>query len=108
MPDQPLAVLYKNPPAAWPEALAALGACSLHIRHEWLTGEILSRARADGVHVRVYTINEPPRLELFRTAGLTGVFTDHPPLFLDDPAWAEWADNHVGHYNQRPASSSPR
>jgi len=92
MPDQPLAVLYKDPPAGWPEVLAALGACSLHIRHQYLTREILARARAHGVHVRVYTINEPARMAPFRAAGLTGVFTDHPPLFLDDPAWAAWAD----------------
>ena len=93
MPDQPLAVLYRNPPADWPEALAALGARSLHIRHERLTREILSRARAHGVHVRVHTINDPPRMEPFRADGLTGVITDHPPLFLDDPAWAAWAED---------------
>ena len=93
MPDQPLAVLYKSPPAGWPEALAAIGACSLHIRHQYLTREILAQARAQGFHVRVYTVNEPPRMEPFRAAGLTGVFTDHPPLFLDDPAWAAWADD---------------
>ena len=93
MPDQPLAVLYKDPPADWPDALAALGACSLHIRHECLTREILAGARAHGVHVRVYVINEPPRMEPFRAAGLAGVITDHPPLFLDDPAWAAWADD---------------
>ncbi|MEE8453216.1 MAG: glycerophosphodiester phosphodiesterase family protein [Limibaculum sp.] len=93
MPDQPLAVLYKDPPAGWPEALAALGACSLHIRHQYLTRDILAQARAHDFHVRVYTVNEPPRMEPFRAAGLTGVFTDHPPLFLDDPAWAAWADD---------------
>jgi len=93
MPDQPLAVLYKNPPADWPETLAALGACSLHIRHEYLTRDILAQARADGFRVRVYTVNEPPRMEPFRAAGLTGVITNHPPLFLDDPAWAAWADD---------------
>jgi glycerophosphoryl diester phosphodiesterase len=91
MPDQPLAVLYKDPPAGWPEVLAALGACSLHIRHQYLTREILAEARSHGVHVRVYTVNEPARMEPFRAAGLTGVFTDHPPLFLDDPAWAAWS-----------------
>jgi hypothetical protein len=32
-------------------------------------------------------------MEPFRAAGLTGVITDHPPLFLDDPAWAAWADD---------------
>jgi len=93
MPEQPLAVIYKDPPADWPEALAALGACSLHIRHQYLTREILAGARAQGFHVRVYTVNDPPRMEPFRAAGLSGVFTDHPPLFLDDPAWAAWADD---------------
>jgi len=93
MPEQPLAVLYHDPPAGWPEVLAALGACSLHIRHQHLTREILTRARTHGFHVRVYTINEPPLMEPFRAAGLTGVITNHPPLFLDDPAWAAWADD---------------
>jgi len=93
MPDQPLAMLYHDPPANWPEVLAALGACSLHIRHQYLTREILAGARTQGFHVRVYTVNDPPRMEPFRAAGLSGVFTDHPPLFLDDPAWAAWADD---------------
>ncbi|MFQ5566066.1 MAG: glycerophosphodiester phosphodiesterase family protein [Paracoccaceae bacterium] len=93
MPDQPLAVLYRNPPAGWPGVLAALGACSLHIRHEHLTRKILARAHSHGFHVRVYTINEPSRMVPFRAAGLAGVFTDHPPLFLDDPDWVAWANN---------------
>ncbi|MHA1529984.1 MAG: glycerophosphodiester phosphodiesterase family protein [Alphaproteobacteria bacterium] len=93
MPDQPVAVLYRDPPAGWPEVLAAVEASSLHIRHQYLTREILAGARTHGFHVRVYTINEPPLMESFRAAGLTGVITDHPPLFLDDPAWAAWADD---------------
>lgn len=92
MPDQPLAVLYDDPPADWPAVLTALDACSLHIWHEFLTAAILTRAREHGFHVRVFTVNEPPRMRRFRAAGLTGVITDHPPLFLDDPAWAAWAE----------------
>jgi glycerophosphoryl diester phosphodiesterase len=92
MPEQPLAVLYDDPPANWPEVLTALRACSLHIWHEFLTGEILALAREHGFHVRVFTIDEPPRIEPFREIGLTGVITNHPPLFLSDPAWAAWAE----------------
>jgi len=91
MPEQPVAALYEDPPADWPRRLAALGASSLHIWHECLTRDILDTARAEGVHVRVYTINEPARMLPFRGHGLTGVITDHPPLFLDDPDWAAWA-----------------
>ena len=91
MPEQPLAVLYYNPPADWPEVLAGLRASSLHIWHEFLTEDILAQAQEHGFHVRVFTINEPARMVPFRTAGLTSVITDRPPLFLHDPAWAAWA-----------------
>jgi len=91
MPDQPLAVLYEDPPAGWPADLARLGASSLHVWYEFLTPEVLATAREEGVHVRVYTINDPAPMAPFRNLGLTGVITDHPPLFLGDPGWAAWA-----------------
>jgi len=91
MPRQPLAALYEDPPAEWPRVLEGLGACSLHIEHPYLTGDILAEAARRGVHVRVYTINEPDRVAPFRAAGLAGVITDHPPLFLDRPDWRNWA-----------------
>jgi len=91
MPDQPLAMLYEDPPDEWPDVLAALGACSLHIWHQALSDALLARAAREQVHVRVYTINEPARMARFRGAGLAGVITDHPPLFLEDPGWAAWA-----------------
>ena len=91
MPDQPLAVLYDDPAAGWLQTLTALRACSLHIWHEFLTAEILAQTRANDFHVRVFTIDEPPLMAPFRASGLTGVITNHPPLFLDDPDWAAWA-----------------
>jgi glycerophosphoryl diester phosphodiesterase len=93
MPDQPLAVLYEDPPADWPSALAALRASSLHVWRECITEEILARARTERVHVRVYTVNEPARMVRFRDAGLAGVITDHPPLYLDEPDWAAWSES---------------
>jgi len=92
MPKQPLAVLYEDPPNSWPEILAGLDACSLHIWYEFLTMEVLAKAREQGFHVRVYTINEPPRMAPFREHGLTGIITDHPPLFLSDGAWRIWSE----------------
>lgn len=92
MPDQPLAVLFDEPPANWPDVLAGLHACSLHVWHEFLTTEILERAQAGGFHVRIFTVDEPNLVERFRANGLTGLITNHPPLFLDNPAWAAWAE----------------
>ena len=92
MPDQPIAVLYEDPPADWPERLAALSASSLHIWYEYLDADLAARARSEGIHLRVYTINQPDLMLPFRDTGLTGVITDHPPLFLGDPEWAAWAN----------------
>lgn len=92
LPQQPLAVLHEQPPDDWAETLHRLRARSLHIAHECLNAELAGRAEAEGFHLRVYTVNEPERVARFRGAGLTGVITDHPPLFLDDPHWAAWAE----------------
>jgi len=91
MPAQPLAVLWDEPPADWPERLATLRASSLHIWYEFVTPEILARAQADQVEVRVFTIDDPAVMERFRDIGLTGVITNHPPAYLADPVWAKWA-----------------
>lgn len=92
MPDQPLAVLYEDPPADWPQTLAGLAASGLHIWREFVTPEVLATARKAGFHVRVYTVNDPASMAPYRD-GLAGIITDHPPLFLDDPAWAAWEAN---------------
>jgi len=89
MPDQPLAVLYEEPPADWPQALAALGASGLHIWRDFVTPGVLAAAREAGFHVRVYTVNDPASMAPHR-AGLAGIITDHPPLYFDDPDWAAW------------------
>jgi glycerophosphoryl diester phosphodiesterase len=91
LPEAPLAVLYTRPPRDWQAQLAVLRAEALHLQHDKLTAKVLADARAAGFRVRVYTINEPALMAPFREQGLTSVITDHPPLFLDDPAWAEWA-----------------
>ena len=90
MPELPLAVLYEEPPADWPEALAELQASGLHIWREFVTAEVLAVACEAGFHVRVYTVNDPASMVPHRSA-LAGIITDHPPLYLDDPAWAAWA-----------------
>ena len=89
MPDQPLAVLYEDPPPDWPAVLAELGASGLHIWREFVTPEVLATARGAGFHVRVYTVNDPASMAPHR-AWLAGIITDHPPLYLDDPEWAAW------------------
>lgn len=91
LPEAPVALLVEEPPADWRARLDVLRAEGLHLDYKCLTQSLLAEAQAAGFRVRVYTINEPALMAPFRDAGLTGVITDHPPLFLDDPAWAAWA-----------------
>lgn len=90
-PEQPVAVLWEALPADWEATVAALAAASVHLDWRRLRADRLEEARARGVEVRVYTINRPERVVALRERGLTGVITDHPPLFLDRPDWAAWA-----------------
>lgn len=90
MPDQPIALLWDRPPRRWADAVHALRAAAVHCDWRRLRPVLLEEAAAHRIEVRVYTCNDPDRLAPFR-AGLTGVITDHPPLFLDRPDWADWA-----------------
>ncbi len=94
LPEQPIAVLYDNPPAGWPEVLADLAASSLHVWREYISEDLIRTAVRIGVHLRVYTVNDPAEMAPYRDlpAGeMGGIITDHPPAFLEDPDWARWA-----------------
>jgi glycerophosphoryl diester phosphodiesterase len=90
LPEAPVAVLYTRPPRDWRARLTALRAEALHVQFDKLTPKVLAEARDAGLRVRVYTINQPELMVPFRELGLSGVITDHPPLFFEDPEWAAW------------------
>lgn len=89
-PAQPLALLWTAPPRDWVQRVQALQGAAAHLDWRRLRLPMLAEAAAHDIELRVYTNNEPNRLVRFRD-GLTGVITDHPPLFLDRPDWARWA-----------------
>ena len=88
MPEAPLAVLYEAPPPDWRARLTELNAAALHIHFTQISQSLLTEARSFGFDVRVYTINQPDLMAHFRDHGLTSVITDHPPLYLEQPDWA--------------------
>ncbi|HUF55765.1 MAG TPA: glycerophosphodiester phosphodiesterase family protein [Thermohalobaculum sp.] len=90
-PRQPVAVLWERLPAGWLETVRALDAASVHLDWRRLRPGALAELRGHGIEVRVYTINDPGRVAGLRDGGLTGVITDHPPLFLERADWAAWA-----------------
>lgn len=92
MPEAPVAVLYVQPPRDWRQVLDGMAAAALHLHYTHVTESLLREANSFGIDVRVYTINEPDLMAPFRDRGLTSVITDHPPLFLEQPDWAGWAE----------------
>ncbi|MBI4386509.1 MAG: glycerophosphodiester phosphodiesterase [Elusimicrobia bacterium] len=51
---------------------------SIHLSVRQVDGDWVSRARAQGQHVLVYTVNEPDQLRAMRDFGVDGVFSDFP------------------------------
>ncbi|MEM6622445.1 MAG: glycerophosphodiester phosphodiesterase family protein [Pseudomonadota bacterium] len=93
MPNQPIAGLWTRPPPDWRAHLDALNAAALHLNFREISRSLLAEAASFGFDVRVYTINEPRVMVAFRELGLTGVITDHPPLFQEDQDWADWSES---------------
>ncbi|MEM7210469.1 MAG: glycerophosphodiester phosphodiesterase family protein [Pseudomonadota bacterium] len=93
MPDIPIAALWREPSRDFRNTLNDLKAAAAHIHYAHLSQSLLQDALSFGFDLRVYTINDPNVVAPFRELGLTSVITDHPPLYLDDADWAEWAEN---------------
>lgn len=92
LPAIPLAALFHQPPDHWPEIVDRLAAAAVHVNFRYLTSGLITAARLRGVDVRSFTVNDPVAAAPFRDCGLTGVITDHPPFFLDDPDWRAWGE----------------
>ena len=75
-PALPLGALWERPPADWRQRVAALGAFSLHCAAHALSGAVLAEARAAGIPVLCYTVNDPLEAEALFRRGVTAVFSD--------------------------------
>jgi len=78
-----LAVLWETEDVAEAATLARrVGARALHLRKAATTAKAVASAAADGLTVRVWTVNDPDEIRGLEAAGLGGVFTDFPERFL--------------------------
>jgi len=81
-PGLELAMLWEKLPADWAAQLAAIPATAIHLYYKALSIGFLEEASRRGITVRAWTCNDPAALASFWRAGLTGVITDDPRLFL--------------------------
>jgi len=81
-PDLEMAMLWGRPPEDWAERLKAIPASTIHMHYKALSIGMLEETSKSGIKVRAWTCNNPVELVSFWGAGLTGVITDNPKLFL--------------------------
>ncbi|MCM5569530.1 glycerophosphodiester phosphodiesterase [Burkholderiaceae bacterium FT117] len=75
-PELPRALLLAQLPEDWLDRCRALGCVALDANHRALDAATIARARAAGLRVLAYTVNEPARAAELRGAGLDCVITD--------------------------------
>jgi glycerophosphoryl diester phosphodiesterase len=79
-PTIALAVLQEGEHPPDPiDYLRALEACAYHLADTLVDFAILRAMRSAGIHVNVFTVNDPVRQRQLFGAGVTGVFTDFLP-----------------------------
>lgn len=81
-PALEMAMLWGRPPEDWEAQLAAIPARTIHMHFKALSIGLLEETAKRDIKVRAWTCNNPTQLVSFWDAGLTGVITDNPALFL--------------------------
>lgn len=81
-PALEMAMLWSEIPPDWEARLAAIPATTIHLNFKALSIGFLEQARARGIKVRAWTSNDPVELRSFWEAGLSGVITDNPKVYL--------------------------
>ena len=75
-PQLPLGYLWVRPPEDWREPFDALGAFSLHCAWDKLGDDVLEEARARGIPVLCYTVNNRTDAKALFARGVTSAFSD--------------------------------
>ena len=79
-------VLWEEAPIEDAVRLAErVGARTLHVRKDAITAAVVAAARAGGLGVLGWTVNDPRDYDRLDAAGVDGVFTDFPERFLQPP-----------------------
>lgn len=75
-PELPLGSLYERPPPDWLARVNATAASTLHCNAAFLDDEVLDEARANGIPVLCYTVNDPDVAATLFRLGVASVFSD--------------------------------
>ncbi len=84
-PELRRALLVHAVPRGWRDRLAALGCRDLHCAAASVRPATLAEARAAGIPVRCYTVNDAPTAERLFAMGVEAVFSDFPDRLIRRP-----------------------
>jgi glycerophosphoryl diester phosphodiesterase len=83
LPELPLGMLYERVPTDWLACLERLGARTLHCAADRVNDDLLGAARASGIPVLCYTVNDPRLAEALFARGVAAVFSDRIDCLSD-------------------------
>lgn len=71
----------KTPSLSWPEVVAA-GHCAVHPHESKVTSTLVDEAHRLGLHVNVWTVDEPARMRELAAMGVDAIITNVPDVAL--------------------------
>lgn len=85
-PDVALGLLLYGAVLSLNSVMGPLKASSLHLSDEFIDRSLIREAKAKGLAVYIYTVNQISQLKALNELGIDGVFTDHSSL------WQDWQE----------------
>jgi glycerophosphoryl diester phosphodiesterase len=82
-PDLPRGCLAARPPIGRPMRFERSACATLNVSNRWVRPKHIEAARAAGLPVLVYTVNDPARALALWDAGATSIFTDRVDLMVE-------------------------
>lgn len=83
-PDLPRGLLLDEWDEEWQIKTAALACVSIHLNHKLLDAERVSALKAAGLHILVYTVNDPDRARTLLEWGVDAICTDRIDIIGPD------------------------
>lgn len=82
LPNLPRALIVETLPDDWKDIATRLRLSALHLDHQAVTADMVAAIHAEGLLVRVYTVNETVDMKRMIDAGVDVMITDKPEAFL--------------------------
>ncbi len=77
-PELPVGVAFTGAPLSLAQMAVEVKAQTLHLHHQFVTDAMVTDAHQHGIHVMVWTVNEPEEITHAWQRGVDGITSDYP------------------------------